>query len=73
MVIPKGSSTDVKYSYEIVEKLTAPVNCGQRVGKVTATLYDDVIFESDIIAVYNVEEMSFWRAFFIILSRIFAI
>lgn len=72
MIIPKGCRNDIKYSYEIVEKLTAPVTCGQTVGKVTATLYDEVIFESDIISVYEVEEISFWRAFEIILSEIFA-
>lgn len=73
MVIPKGSSSDVSYKYTVAEKLTAPVNCGQTVGKVTATLYDEIIFESDIISVYEIEEMSFWKAFFIILSKIFAI
>ncbi|MBQ8791633.1 MAG: D-alanyl-D-alanine carboxypeptidase [Ruminiclostridium sp.] len=73
MVIPKGSKGDIEYSYEIAEKLTAPVCYGQTVGKVTATLYDEVIFESDIITVYEVEEITFWRAFFIILSKIFSL
>ena len=73
MVIPKGSSSDISYEYIISEKLTAPVSYGQTVGKVTATLYDEIIFESDIISVYEIEEMSFWKAFFIILARIFAI
>ncbi len=73
MVIPKGSSSDISYKYTIAEKLTAPVSCGQTVGKVTATLYDEIVFESDIISVYEIEEMTFLKAFFIILSRIFAI
>ena len=72
-VIPKGSSGDVIYSYEIAQKLTAPVEYGQTVGRVCATLYDEVIFESDIISVYEIEEMSFWRAFLIILSKVFTI
>ncbi|MBQ2798145.1 MAG: D-alanyl-D-alanine carboxypeptidase [Ruminiclostridium sp.] len=72
MVIPKGCKEDIKYSYEIVEKLTAPVVCGQTVGRVTAVLYDEVIFESDIIAVYEVEETTFFSAFLIILSGIFS-
>jgi D-alanyl-D-alanine carboxypeptidase (penicillin-binding protein 5/6) len=71
-VIPKGSASDIKYEYSVTEKLIAPVIYGQTVGRVTATLYDEVIFESDIIAVYEVEEISFWRAFLIILSKIFS-
>lgn len=72
MVIPKGCKGDIKYNYEIAEKLTAPVACGQTVGRVTAVLYDEVIFESDIIAVYEVEETTFFSAFLIILSGIFS-
>lgn len=71
-VIPKGCKGDIEYSYEIIEKLTAPVECGQAVGRVTAVLYDEVIFESDIIAVYEVKQTTFWSAFIIILSGIFS-
>lgn len=72
-VIPKGQSGNVRYSYTIDEKLTAPVSCGQKVGVVTATLGDDIIFSGDIVTVTEVEELDFWKSILIILIEIFRI
>ncbi len=73
VVIPKGSSAEIEYSYTTVEKLTAPVEYGQIVGNVTATLYGKEIYNSDIIAVKEIEELTFIKSLLMIFAKIFSL
>lgn len=72
-VIPKGASGRIKYEYTTEQLLCAPVVCGQPVGSVTATLDDEVIFTSDVVAVYDVEELTFFRSLLMIIREIIKI
>ncbi len=72
-IIPRGKSSKVEYEYTVSEGLTAPVEYGQVVGAVTATLDGEEIFRSDIVTVYEVEELTFIKSLWIILCEIFKI
>lgn len=63
VVVPKGKGELVEYSVSMVKDVTAPVEAGQALGKLTVTLEGQAIHESNIVAQAQVERMSFWRAF----------
>lgn len=71
-VIPKGFSSQVTYDYILTDKLTAPVDSGTTVGKLTIMLSDEIIFESDIVAVETVEQLTFWKSFLFLLQSLFS-
>ncbi len=72
-VVPKGSSGRIEYSYTVAEGFDAPVSCGQTAGKMSVTLDGEEIFSSDIVAVQEVEELTFWKSLLLILTEIFHI
>ncbi|MCH5323933.1 MAG: D-alanyl-D-alanine carboxypeptidase [Eubacterium sp.] len=71
-VVPRGSARNIEYSYTLSEGLEAPVAYGQTVGRMTAVLDGEEIFASEIVTVYNVEELTFWKSLLIILAQIFS-
>lgn len=49
IVIPKGSSKRIEYTHTVVDSLSAPVQYGEKVGEVRASLDGEEIFYSDIV------------------------
>lgn len=50
VTVPKGQYDDLKLSANLAEKLKAPINKGQVVGKLTVTLGDEVVAERTLTA-----------------------
>ena len=71
IVIPKGREKDVTYSSEIVEGITAPVQKGQVLGKLTYYLDGNPIAQYDIASQNSVEEITLGRTFKQIISSLF--
>ncbi|NLZ46359.1 MAG: D-alanyl-D-alanine carboxypeptidase [Clostridiales bacterium] len=63
IIIPKGSSSNIKVVFEKEEVLQAPVKAGSKVGYVRLVDPEGVIFESDLVAEKKVEKMTFGTAF----------
>lgn len=59
LLVPKGQEKDVKYTVTHQEGLTAPVEAGQTVGKVTCTLNGETLKEYSILAKDGVAEITF--------------
>lgn len=71
MVIPKGSSKRIEYTHTVTESLSAPVQYGEKVGEMRASLDGEEIFYSDIVTTKEVGELNFFSSLCIILSSFF--
>ncbi|GHV47791.1 D-alanyl-D-alanine carboxypeptidase [Clostridia bacterium] len=67
-VIPKGRGADVKYSYILTEKVTAPVAKGDKLGAVYGFLDGEKLFQADITAKTDCPELTFRKSFEIMLG-----
>lgn len=63
MLIPKGKDAEIQYQVTVGENLTAPVEEGQVVGKVTCTLGGEVLKEYQILAKTSVPQITFSSVF----------
>lgn len=69
IVIPKGSSKRIEYTHTVVDSLSAPVQYGEKVGEVRASLDGEEIFYSDIVTTGEVGELNFFSSLLIIIRR----
>ena len=72
IVIPKGSSKRIEYTHTMVDSLSAPVQYGEKVGEVRASLDGEEIFYSDIVTTGEVGELNFFSSLLIIIRRFFS-
>lgn len=72
IVIPKGSSKRIEYTHTVVDSLSAPVQYGEKVGEVRASLDGEEIFYSDIVTTGEVGELNFFSSLLIIIRRFFS-
>lgn len=72
IVIPKGSSKRIEYTHTVVDSLSAPVQYGEKVGGVRASLDGEEIFYSDIVTTGEIGELNFFSSFGIILRNLFS-
>ena len=71
IVIPKGSSKRIEYTHTVVDSLSAPVQYGEKVGEMRASLDGEEIFYSDIVTTKEVGELNFFSSLCIIISSFF--
>ena len=71
IVIPKGSSKRIEYTHTVTESLSAPVQYGEKVGEMRASLDGEEIFYSDIMTTKEVGELNFFSSLCIIISSFF--
>lgn len=71
IVIPKGSSKRIEYTHTVTESLSAPVQYGEKVGEMRASLDGEEIFYSDIVTTKEVGELNFFSSLCIIISSFF--
>ena len=72
IVIPKGSSKRIEYTHTVTESLSAPVQYGEKVGEMRASLDGEEIFYSDIVTTKEVGELNFFSSLLIIIRRFFS-
>lgn len=70
-IVPKGKSAEVTYNYAVSRTVEAAIEQGQKVGKVQAVLDEQVIFETDVVAISAVERMTFLKSWELILGGLF--
>ncbi len=71
IVIPKGSSKRIEYTHTAAESLSAPVQYGEKVGEMRASLDGEEIFYSDIVTTSEVGELNFFSSLCIVLASLF--
>lgn len=62
VLVPKGREKELKYEVKADSDAVAPVEEGQKLGKILVKLGNETILEIPLCAAYGVEEMSFLRA-----------
>ncbi|WP_411676641.1 D-alanyl-D-alanine carboxypeptidase family protein [Caproicibacter sp.] len=67
ILVPKGKAGDVKSKVSLNSEIRAPVEEGQVLGKITYSLNNEVLKESEIRAKKAVEAITFTSAFFLLL------
>lgn len=72
-IIPKGSSSKVKYNYAISKTAEAEIKQGQKLGKIQAVLDEQVIFETDVVAIDEVQRMTFLKSLELIFDGLFTL
>ena len=72
IVIPKGSSKRIEYTHTVVESLSAPVEYGEKVGEIRASLDGEEIFYSDIVTTGEIGELNFFSSLMIVIRRFFS-
>lgn len=72
IVIPKGSSKRIEYTHTAAESLSAPVQYGEKVGEMRASLDGEEIFYSDIVTTREVGELNFFSSLMIVIRRFFS-
>ena len=63
MLIPKGKDVEIQYQISVGENLTAPVEEGQVLGKITCILDGEVLKEYNILAKTSIPEITFSSVF----------
>lgn len=63
LLVPKGKEKEIQYQVSMGENLTAPVEEGQVLGKITCTLGDETLKEYNILAKTSVPEITFSAVF----------
>jgi len=70
-IAPRGEGSRAKFEFNMVENVTAPVEEGLVLGSLTVRLGEKIVFETTIIAVHAVEELTFKKSLEILLKRFF--
>ena len=70
-LVPKGKSGEVTYLYDLPESIDAPVEKGERVGKIIVLLGDETLFLCDVNASESVEELTFFKSLEYLLKGLF--
>jgi len=63
ILVPKGKANEIKYNITMNNAITAPVEAGEIVGKITYTLGTEVLKEYNICAKTSVAQITFSSAF----------
>lgn len=71
VLVPKGRIADVKVETTMAENIEAPVECGQTVGSIKLSLDGSVIGEYNIVTAEETSEITFGRAYVILLRGLF--
>lgn len=71
ILVPKGKAGSLKYEVSIDPEITAPVQKGQILGKVTCKMGDEVMKEFSIRAKNSVEQITFPSVFNLLLRELF--
>lgn len=67
-LIPKGTSKQVTYLYDIRKEVAAPVKAGDQVGKIIVLLGNDTLFVVPVTAGKESEELTFAKSFWYVLK-----
>lgn len=67
-LIPKGTSKQVTYLYDIRKEVAAPVKAGDQVGKIIVLLGNDTLFVVPVTAGKESEELTFVKSFWYVLK-----
>ncbi len=59
ILVPKGNKNKVTFEIKIDENISAPLEKGSKVGRITYSLNGEIIGEKDLVAVNDVEKMNF--------------
>lgn len=70
-VVKKGDAAKIQKQTDLPESIKAPVKKGDVVGKTVFRIGDDVVGQSDIISMSDVDKISFWQLFFRTVKRFF--
>ena len=70
-VVKKGDAAKIQKQTDLPESIKAPVKKGDVVGKTIFRIGDDVVGQSDIISMSDVDKISFWQLFFRTVRRFF--
>lgn len=70
VLIPAGMSGEVTVEPHIAEEIEAPVTAGQQLGVIKISLGENLLEERAVLATEDVEAMTFWNAFLMLLQRI---
>lgn len=70
-IIKKGEAAAVEYEYTFVEQVEAPVEKGAFLGEYLVKADGVEVFRSDIVAVEDIEQISFWYCLMEILGQLF--
>ena len=70
-VVKKGDAAKIQKQTDLPESIKAPVKKGDVVGKTVFRIGDDVVGQSDIISMSDVDKISFWQLFFRTVRRFF--
>ena len=62
VTVPKGKSGNVSTKIEMKQSITAPVEKGQVIGKVTVYLGKDTLGSADIVSAEAIGKLTFWEA-----------
>ncbi len=71
-VVKKGDLAKIEAFYEIPERIDAPFNKGDKIGRIVFKNAGEVIGECDIVTADAVEKISFWGVFSRIIKNIFS-
>ena len=72
IVIPNGSFNNVKYSISLPDYIFAPLKKGDKAGEIQYFLGDKLLFKCDIIIKNDTEEITAFKAFIILLKKMFS-
>ncbi|MFK7865767.1 MAG: D-alanyl-D-alanine carboxypeptidase family protein [Pseudohongiellaceae bacterium] len=71
VTIPRGQAEDMQATVDVDEIIRAPIDNGQIMGVVNVVLNDDIIYQSDVIAMQAVEQGGMLKRFLDWLSLLF--
>ncbi|GHU59492.1 hypothetical protein FACS1894133_6370 [Clostridia bacterium] len=63
IVIPKGRSAEVRYEYYLPKQVTAPVQKGQPLGTITASIDGTTVYETYIVAARGIGRLTYAYCF----------
>ena len=69
--VPRGADQNLKAEMDVPEYLEAPIDLGQKVGRVRVTLGDQMIYQGDLVTTTAVAESGFFSRFFESLKYMF--
>ena len=70
-IIKKGTAAAVEYEYTFVEQVEAPIEKGDFLGEFLVKADGVEVFRSDIVAMEDIEQISFWYCLMEILGQLF--
>lgn len=70
-IIKKGTAEAVEYEYTFVEQVAAPIAKGDFLGEYLVKADGVEVFRSDIVAMDDIEQISFWYCLMEILGQLF--